>query len=118
MHKIIEEEGPVVRVEVSGKLTQEDYDKLIPSWKAVIARNGKLRLLFIMRDFHGWDPGAAWDDLRFDLKHCRQVERVAMVGEKEWQQWMTRVGSWFVDANVRYFDASQENEAELWVREN
>jgi hypothetical protein len=31
---------------------------------------------------------------------------------------MTKIGSWFVDADVRYFDASRENEAERWVREN
>ncbi len=40
-----------------------------------------------------------------------------MVGEKEWQQWMTKIASWFVEADVRYFDASQEGQAEHWVRE-
>jgi hypothetical protein len=118
MHKIIPKEGNLVRVEVSGKLTQEDYDTLIPSWRSTIARYGKMRMLFVMQDFHGWDPEAAWDDFRFDLEHHQQVERIAMVGEKEWQHWMTKIGSWFVDAEVRYFDASQEGEAKRWIREN
>ena len=52
------------------------------------------------------------------MKHRQQVDRIAMVGEKDWQHWMTRIASWFVDADVRYFDASQESEAERWVREN
>jgi hypothetical protein len=39
-----------------------------------------------------------------------------MVGERKWQQWMTKIASWFVEANVRYFDMSQRAEAEQWVR--
>ena len=117
MHKIIPSEGNLVTVEVSGKLTQEDYEELVPSWRAVIARHGKMRLLFVMHDFHGWEPHAAWDDLRFDLKHAEQVERIAMVGEKKWQDWMTKIASWFVEADVRYFDSSRRAEAEQWVRD-
>ncbi|SRR6266566_5121656 len=117
MHKIIPQEGNVVRVEVSGRLTQSDYDQLIPSWEALIARHGKMRLLFVMHDFHGWEPQAAWEDFRFDIKHQKGVERIAMVGEKKWQHWMTKIASWFVQADVRYFDASQEDQAERWVRE-
>ena len=116
MHKISQQDENVIRVEVSGTLTQSDYDDLIPSWKAAIARSGKIRMLFVMRDFHGWTPHAAWDDFRFDLKHHQQVERIAMVGEKKWQHWMAKIGSWFVDTDVRYFDSSQENQAERWVR--
>jgi len=117
MHKIIPKEDNVLRVEVSGRLTQEDYDDLVPSWESFIARHGKIRMVFVMRDFHGWEPHAAWDDFRFDLQHRQQVERIAMVGEKKWQHWMTKVAAWFVDANVRYFDVSDESEAERWVRQ-
>jgi hypothetical protein len=116
VHKIILEEGNLLRVEVSGKLTQQDYDELIPSWEATIARHGKMRMIFVMSDFHGWDPQAAWDDFRFGLKHDPQVERIAMVGEKNWQHWMAKIGSWFAQADVRYFDVSQQTEAERWVR--
>ena len=116
MHKIIPNEGNLDTVEASGKLTQEDYDALIPSWKAAIAHYGKIRLLFVMHDFHGWDPHAAWDDFRFGLKHDKQVERIAMVGEKNWQEWMTKIAGSFVESDVRYFDASQRAEAEQWVR--
>jgi hypothetical protein len=117
MHKIIPEEGNVMRVDASGRLTQSDYDQLIPNWEAFIARHGRVRLLFVMHDFHGWDPHAAWDDFRFGIEHQKSVERIAMVGEKKWQQWMTKIASWFVRADVRYFDASQEDQAERWIRE-
>ena len=42
-----------------------------------------------MKDFHGWDAGALWEDIKFDLKHFSDIERVAMVGEKKWQKGMS-----------------------------
>ncbi len=117
MHKIIPEEGNLVRVEASGKLTQADYDDLIPSFERVIARHGSMRLLFVMENFHGWDVGAAWDDFRFGTTHASKVERVAMVGEKTWQKWMAKLGAYFVPTAVRYFDSSELPIAEQWVAE-
>jgi hypothetical protein len=116
MHTISSSDGNSVTVEVSGKLTEQDYNDLIPTWTALIERHGTMRLLFVMHDFHGWDARAAWDDFRFDLKHGHQVQRIAMVGEKKWQQWMTKIASWFVGADVRYFDALQRPEAEQWLK--
>lgn len=102
MHEIIPEAGNVVRVKVSGKLTQADYDELIPSWEQVIARHGSMRMLFEMENFRGWEPSAAWDDFPFGWAHGKKVERIAMVGEKTWQEWMARLASLFVSEEVKY----------------
>ncbi|MGI8891654.1 MAG: STAS/SEC14 domain-containing protein [Chthoniobacterales bacterium] len=115
MHKITPEKGNVVRVQVSGKLTQEDYDQLIPSWKETIARHGSMRLLLIMEDFEGWKLGAAWDDFRFSTGHAKRIVRVAMVGEKTWQKWMAKLGALFLADEIKYFELSQLVEAERWV---
>ena len=117
MHEILSEEGKLIRVRVSGKLTQEDYDKLIPAWQRVIGSQGALRMLFVMEDFHGWEIGAAWDDLHFELTHASSLERMAMVGDKAWEKWMAKLGAYFAPEMVKYFDASELAEAERWVRE-
>ena len=116
MHQITRDEGNLVTVRATGKLTQEDYDQLIPAWERVIAEKGSMRMLFVMEDFHGWEPGAAWDDFRFGTSHSAQVERVAMVGEKKWQRWLTKIGSVFLHERVRYFDLPDLAAAERWVR--
>jgi hypothetical protein len=33
-------------------------------------------------DFHGWEGSALRDDINFDLEHLFDLERVAMVGDK------------------------------------
>ena len=115
MHKISVSQD-VVHIEVSKKLTRADYDELIPSWKEMIAQEGALRMVFIMKDFEGWEPGAAWQDLQFDLEYASKIDRVAMVGDKRWEKWLTKLASFFVKADVKYFDATELSAAEQWIR--
>ncbi len=117
MHRVTQNEGNLITVRVSGKLTQADYADLIPAWDRLFAEHGSMRMLFIMEDFHGWEPSAAWEDLRYGTKHAREVIRVAMVGEKNWQMWFTKIGSIFIlRSQVKYFEISNLAEAESWVR--
>jgi hypothetical protein len=50
---------------------------------------------------------------KFTLKHGADVERCAVVGEKKWQEVMTRLARPFF--NVRYFDKAQREEGWQWV---
>ena len=73
----------MLEVRVSGKLTKEAYEQLVPVVDQQIKEFGKLRILFVMDDFHGWTAGAMWEDTKFDLKHWKDIERLAIVGETQ-----------------------------------
>lgn len=45
------------------------------------------------------------------------MERVAMVGENKWQKWINKLGVFFKETTVRYFDEANLADAERWVRE-
>jgi len=107
--------GNVLGVKASGKLTHKDYEDLIPRLEALIHEYGKVRMLFELEDCRGWELGAAWDDVKFTLKHGGDVERCAVVGEKKWQEIMTKLAKPFF--RVRYFDKAQLEEAWQWVLE-
>lgn len=102
---------------LSGKLHDEDYESFIPTVEAILAAEGKVRLFVELDDFHGWDLHAAWDDLKFGLKHYADFERIAMVGDRKWEKWMAQACKPFTKATVRYFDASQVDQAWAWLRE-
>jgi hypothetical protein len=109
--------GNVLEVTASGKLTKEFYEQLVPAVDKHIQDFGKLRILFVMKDFHGWTAGALWEDTKFDLKHWRDIERLAIVGETRWEQGMAVFCKPFTTAKIKYFDHSQLNEARQWVAE-
>ena len=50
--------GKLLAVSVSGKLEKSDYEHLEPVFERLVRNHGKLRVLFDMTDFHGWEAGA------------------------------------------------------------
>jgi hypothetical protein len=109
--------GKVLDVQVRGRLTKEDYEVFVPEIERLIQLHGKLRILLYMHDFEGWSAGALWEDVKFDLKHFNDIERLALVGESKWQKGMAVFCKPFTTAKVRYFDHAQLPEAHQWIEE-
>src|SRR5260221_1219474 len=74
--------GKILVVQASGKLTKADYEQFVPETERLIKKFGKIRILFEMHDFHGWEAGAVWEDIKFDLKHFKGNEKLAVIGGK------------------------------------
>ena len=109
--------GKILVIHASGKLTREEYERLVPEFERLLRQNGKLRILFDMTGFHGWEAGAAWEDIKFDIKHYADIERLAMIGEKKWQQGMAIFCKPFTTATIRYFDHADAAKARAWLSE-
>jgi len=107
----------VLGFKMSGKLHDEDYKTFVPVVEAAVAANGKIRLLAQFEDFHGWDLHALWDDIKFSTKHCLDLERIALVGDKTWEKWMAKVCKPFTMAKIRYFQVSETAAAWAWLGE-
>jgi len=105
--------GKLLEVRVSGKLTHDDYQHFVPEFERLVQQHGKIRVLFVMTDFHGWEAGALWDDIKFDLKHFSDIERLAMVGEKRWEKGMSVFCRPFTSATIRFFDDIEQ--ARAWL---
>jgi SpoIIAA-like len=116
--ELLKSDSPkVVAFRMSGKLHDEDYKTFVPLVDAAIAKEGKARILAQFHDFHGWDIHALWDDIKFATTHCTTIERIALVGEKKWEEWMAKVCKPFTMAKVKYFDASELDAAKAWLAE-
>lgn len=98
------------------KLTDEDYDRLIPLLEKKVRTYGKIRWYFEMQEFEGWSLSALWRDLKFDFNNKENLERIAMVGDKEWEEQLTRLMKPFTGAKIKYFDSTQSDEAKNWMR--
>jgi hypothetical protein len=108
----------VVGFKLCGKLHDEDYKRFVPTMEAILTAEGKVRLFIQLEDFHGWDLHAAWDDLKFSLKHYSDFERIAMLGDRKWEKWMANFCKPFTKARVQYFDRSDVDAAWKWLEDN
>jgi hypothetical protein len=107
--------GKVIEVHITGKLAKEDYEHFAPIVEELIRDFGKINVLVSMHDFHGWTAGALWEDIKFDLKHFRDIARLAIVGETKWEQGMATFCRPFTTAKIRYFDRKDEAAAKAWI---
>lgn len=115
MHKLLPEtKDAFVALRLSGKLDESDYESMLPILEERIARYGKISLYWEMRDFEGWTIDGLLSDAGFDTKHKDDFIRIAMVGEKKWHGWMTKMLKPFTSAEVRYFDIDETAAALGW----
>lgn len=117
MQIISDSDSNIVYTISSEKLTREDYDRLLPIAEQKIEEKGSLRWYFEMENFSGWKPDAFWEDVKFDVKHVNDFEKIAMVGDKQWENWMTQAMKPFTGAAIKYFDITERASAKDWIRQ-
>ena len=107
----------IIGFTLRGKLHDEDYKLFVPAVEAALAAHDPLSLYAQFEDFHGWDLHAAWDDFKFGVKHYASFKRIALVGDRQWEEWMAAFCKPFSRAQVRYFDAHDSAAAWAWLKE-
>ena len=102
---------------MSGEVSAEDYDILLPKLDEAIAAHGKINLLVVVEDMEGFDGiEAAKDDFRFGTHQYRQVEKDAFVSDKKWLEWSIKIMDPFTRrTEEKTFEPEQLGEAWAWI---
>ncbi len=110
--------GSVLAIQVSGKLLHRDYQEFVPMLEKRIEEHGSVRCFIELTEFHGIELRALWDEIKFDVQHARQIERCAIVGDRDWESWMTKLSRpIFSAAEIRFFDIIERDKAWEWINE-
>jgi hypothetical protein len=104
---------------ISGKVTAEYYDVLIPKVDEAIAAAGKINLLAVMGEFKGVKGfDALKADFNFGTDQYRQVGKAAFVGEKKWIEWLVKIMDPFTRrTDEKFFNPDQIDEAWQWIKD-
>lgn len=104
-------------LKAQGTLTHDDYLIITPMIDSALesVKTPKVKVLIDGTELDGWEARAAWDDFKIGLKHGNELVKVAIFGNKKWQQLAAKVGSWFVSGDIKYFD--QSNDAIAWLKD-
>ena len=109
----------VFAMRVSGKLLHRDYQQFVPVLEKLIEKKGSVRCLIEMIDFQGMELRTFWDEIKFDVRRARRIKRCAVVGDRAWEAWMTKLSKLiFLNADVRYFNVSERDQARAWIKED
>lgn len=95
-----------LKMKIMGKLTHDDYQTITPMFESALAEvtQPKVKALVDITELEGWEARAAWDDFKLGLKHGNEFEKIAIYGNKKWQEIGAKIGSWFISGEIKYFE--------------
>ena len=107
----------VVGIVAKGKLTKDDYEKvLIPAVDQALQDHEKIRLLYVLGgEFDGMTAGAVWDDTRVGFSHVTKWEKIAIVTDKDWVRHSIDIFGYLMPGEVKGFTSDEESTARIWV---
>jgi hypothetical protein len=108
----------VFQVAFRGVLRKTDLERCETELVAEMQRLGSVRLLFVLDDFAGWEPGDNWRDLTFYASYGDLIERIAIVGEEKWRsEALMFAGAGLRLAPVEFFAGPRASidEARVWL---
>nr|WP_256557919.1 STAS/SEC14 domain-containing protein [Marinobacterium sedimentorum] len=99
-----------LKLKAKGKLSHEDYEIITPMIDSALGavKEPKVKALIDGTELEGWEPRAAWDDFKLGLKHGNEFVKVAIYGNKKWQETLTKLGSWFISGEVKFFENKKD----------
>ncbi|HEY2631733.1 MAG TPA: STAS/SEC14 domain-containing protein [Solirubrobacteraceae bacterium] len=103
----------------SGKLTREDYRKVLEPVLHEAAESGEIRMIFMLTDFEGLEPAAWFDDIKTGLGlgigHHSAWKRSAIVTDVDWIGKAFRLFAWMTPGEVKVYSLNELGEAKSWV---
>jgi hypothetical protein len=108
-----------IGLRASGKLSRDDYRQVLePALDEAVA-SGALRMVFVLRDFAGLEPGAWIEDVKTGLnawvRHHSVWKRFALVTDVDWVAKAMHLFTWLTPGEVMICEPDRLEEAKAWV---
>jgi hypothetical protein len=117
MAEFVESKDGVVTVTLEGTLTQAALVRAQRAVGEIIRAEGKVRILVIARKFEGWERRGTWDDLSFQEEFDPSVEKMAIVGDKRWEDLALMFAAKdFRGFPIEYFGTDEIEKARSWLK--
>jgi hypothetical protein len=102
-----------VGVTVMGQFTLDDYKEFEEAVTYGVKFQGKVNLLFDLRDMLSFSVDVAWEELKFSREHKNDFGRIAILTGDQWVAWSMWINRLFMSADIRLFD--DLDLAQSWV---
>jgi uncharacterized membrane protein len=111
--KLPKSAGNTLAYALEVELSEEDVQNIQAELSAAIEQHGSLRLLVRADGLDDIEPWAVWQDLKMAPDYMRHIERLAVVGDRRWHDWVAKLSNSFADA--AYFEPAEATRAWQWL---
>lgn len=117
MIKNIEKIKNCLNLEVTGTITKEDVESVIPVVNEIIKEYKKMKCFIFLNDVKGYTLDGFLVDFHFYLTHKDAFDYTAIVGDKEFEQKFIEIFDKLMPGKLKYFDYAKIEEAKKWISE-
>jgi hypothetical protein len=109
----------VVGLRASSKLTKEDYTGVLEPALNEAMDSGEARVVFVIDDYDGIEPGAAVEDIKTGLgiqfSHRKEWKRLAVVTGIDWMAKAMHAFAWAMPGELAVYGTEELEEAKTWA---
>jgi hypothetical protein len=114
--EIVDASQGVLTIRISGKLRQSELATAQKDAAEILQKRGGSRLLVLAEKFEGWEKGGDWGDLSGQTQLDAQIDRMAIVGEKRWEDVaLLFTGKGIRHIEIEYFSPTELPKARSWL---
>lgn len=108
--------GKVIGLRMEGVIEKADYARLVPMIEDLVKQYGEVRMLCDLGAFKSEAPGAFFADLQFGHEFHQKIVKMAIVGDRRWEAWITKLAAPFYAREARYFPTAEIDAAWAWIQ--
>jgi hypothetical protein len=115
--EIVENKEGLITIKISGMLKRAELAHVEKAAIEAMGPAGRMKFLVLTENFQGWDKTSNWEDVSFQSEYDEKIEKIAIVGEKQWQE-LTEVfvGKGLRSVDIRFFTPSETAIARAWIQ--
>ena len=107
-----------IAVEMSGKSTEEDAQKLDQFVNEHIVDGKEFNLLAVIDNVDGASLKGLAEGIKFDTKRMNQFNKIAIIADTSWSTIISSLGNFVPGIEAKHFKTGQLDEAWEWITEN
>lgn len=116
IEKLSQSSGNILGYKAIGKISKEDYTILNADIEALLQQEEGICLLLDLEEFEGEKIKAWGADLKFGREYRKKIAKMAIVGDKKWQEWMTSLVDPFFAREAEFFPTDEYDAAWEWLQ--
>ena len=117
MYRVLDEsQNATVGIKIQSKLTDEDFDGLIPYLSQIQEEVGSLNLLFDLTMLEAESCRRCWNDIVSNLQKFSGIKRMAVEGNNQFLESQSREEGGAFHTEIKFFSLEQNQKAWDWLK--
>jgi hypothetical protein len=116
VHQLKEGSGNILGFKIVGGITKKQKERICKVLEKQIGESGKIRLVLVIEPRGKMDAESLLLDMNFTVTYADNIERMAIIGHKDWEKTWIALFGLFSHIRTQYFDRSEIKAAWKWIQ--